>query len=39
MTTVWLCIGVAALAFLFGVAGLYLQEACRSSIPSISRAT
>ena len=26
MTTVWLCIGVAALAFLFGVAGLYLQK-------------
>ena len=26
MTTVWLCIGVAILAFLFGVAGLYLQK-------------
>jgi len=26
MTTVWLCIGVAVLAFLFGVAGLYLGK-------------
>lgn len=26
MTTVWLCIGVAVLAFLSGVAGLYLQK-------------
>ena len=26
MTTVWLCIGVAVMAFLFGVAGLYLGK-------------
>jgi hypothetical protein len=26
MTTVWLCIGIAVLAFAFGVAGLYLQK-------------
>jgi hypothetical protein len=26
MTTVWLCIGVGVLAFLFGVAGLYLGK-------------
>jgi hypothetical protein len=26
MITIWLCIGVAILAFLFGVAGLYLQK-------------
>jgi hypothetical protein len=26
MKTVWICIGVALLAFLFGVAGLYLQK-------------
>ena len=26
MMTVWLCISVAVLAFLFGVGGLYLQK-------------
>jgi Protein of unknown function (DUF4239) len=26
MTTIWICIGVAFLAFLFGVSGLYLQK-------------